>query len=642
MPWLGRISPVLAAIAHDGRYLSGIPVLGVLLAPVGISIGFMAGLMDRDGLPYTASIGMLAVLMGLGIFSGRAGLWCFLGFIVADALTLFRAQTTEPSWAYGGAIVLSWFFLFQLVALLPLAARQMAGLAGRWSVLNGLISAILVTAFADLWTRLSMVALRPLFTWRGEETPLELVYFADPSNEWSLGLLVMHKLAWAAMAAALLRWLAENATARLLPLTVGSITQPLPQTRSQASWWLAAMAKAATSTAIIAGVFASVAGAVAFWLAILGAIAMRTFISANRFVARWDGWMSRIPVAIRLIASYALCFYLAAVLVELLRGSWEWRTMTTTAAVAATVFTVSLALWPQVAPGTVAPRPPAAIARLLRSAGQASPRIALLLLTFSATAAFAHHCSFQPGCECLTDNRALAALIAAWATLGQLWGGLWRLAGRPLPDDPSQPALPVHELADDASATPPVSQPPPSHQPVEVPDIDTATANTVRIEKAIRESWNLETVGNLPNYANCSGLVSAVSAAIGIDGLTGKAARGQLEYLLANSGPAGPWEDLGTDHQLATQRATEGQFVIAVQIADGVPGKDGYVAPRGGHVAIVMPGIVTDGAFAGWPKASWGMIDNVGEIDGALRHSFMSRDLDNGRIGYFSISIPSE
>lgn len=418
--WLARLSPALGVISQDGRYLSGLPVLGNFLALFGMLVGVAFGLMDRGGLPYTANFGMLALLLVLGILSGQAGFWAFCGFVTADAIGLVRMNSASLSLGYAGAVLISWFLLFQLVAGLPLATRLMGGLRGRWAFLNGLVAAIFASGFTELWTRLSMIALRPLFTWRGREPALELVNFIEPGNDWTVGLLSLHKLAWLALAAGLCRWI-------LTPL-VSSFSAPLsvagrydtPPSARKVPWWLTAFGKAASVTAIIAGVFTTIAGAFFFCLSIQGAVTLRTFASANRIVALWDGWMFRIPAAIRLIASYALCFYLAEAMIALFRDTLAWRTMTTAAAATASVFAVSLLLWPQVSPGEDAPAPPKALQRLLRGTGEAVPCIAVLLLMFSASTAFAHHCSFQPGCECLLDKGALAALIAAAASLALL------------------------------------------------------------------------------------------------------------------------------------------------------------------------------------------------------------------------------
>lgn len=615
--------------------MSGLPFLGSSLGIIGVFAGFAAGLADRGGLPYTANLWMLAVVMMLGILSGQAGFWAFLGFVIADAIGMVREDTSVLSLGYAGAAVISWFFLFQLIAGLPQAARFLGNFKGRWALLNGLVAAIFVAGGAELWTRLSMVALRPLFTWQGADAPLELVEFIDPRNEWSIGDLAFHKLAWLAFAVGLARWI-------LTPL-IESFATPVSgvehdENAREVPFGLAAFGRAVSFTAIVAGVFTTIAGALVFFISILGVVSFRGYASANQVVARWDGLMLRIPAAIRLIASYALCYYLAEALVGLFRDTLEWRTMTIAGVATAATFAVSLLFWPQVSPAHDAPTPPEVLQSLFRGAGKAVPHAMLLFLMFGASAAYAHHCSFEPGCECLTDNAALAALVAAMAVLAHFW----EIARSPLAPEVAQPLEPggTSTSASEAASVTPVTQLAldlPKSEDQGVPTSALAIANLAR---AIEDSWDKQAVSGYPNYANCSGLLSSVSTTLNIQGLAGKNAMEQLEYLTENSGVYGSWENLGTDHMLASQRAAEGQFVVAVQIADGE-------APIGSHVAIVLPGVTTGGTDAngyaikpGWPTAAWGLLDGVGAIDGALRSSFYPSDLDNGKVGYFSIPLP--
>ena len=193
-----------------------------------------------------------------------------------------------------------------------------------------------------------------------------------------------------------------------------------PENAREVPFGLAAFGRAASFTAFVAGVFTTIAGAIVFFLTILGVVAIRGFASANQIVARWDGLMFRIPAAIRLIASYALCYFLAEALVGFFRDTLEWRTMTIAGVAIAVTFAVSLMFWPQVSPAHDAPTPPKALRSLFRGAGKAVPRATLLFLMFGASAAYAHHCSFEPGCECLTDNGALAALVAGATSLAQM------------------------------------------------------------------------------------------------------------------------------------------------------------------------------------------------------------------------------
>lgn len=406
------------------------PMLGFAISIVAFMAGVAAGFADRNGLPvYTANFTVLTALMILGTISVRGGAWAFCGFVVADGIRQFSGDFGELSFGYVVAVVASWIFLHLLLVSLPQSARALTSFKGRFSVFSGLLCAICVGAFAELWTRLSMIALRPLFIWRGQEMDLQLVEFIE--YEWTFEGFTFHQLAWLALAAGLVHWVMSSITLALnLPIPSKAIDDS-SKLAAKLPWYVGAFGKSVSFTAIIAGIFTTVIGAVLFGLSIFGAIAIRAIASSHSLVGRWDGWMLRIPAPIRLIASYALSFYLAVFLVEILRDSFGWRTMTTAAVGTFVVFAASLPFWPQIAPDEKAPEAPKALQRIVRSATHAAPSVMVLLLCFSATAAYAHHCSFGPGCECLTDERALAALIAAGAAVGlflldQTWVGVAR------------------------------------------------------------------------------------------------------------------------------------------------------------------------------------------------------------------------
>lgn len=152
---LARAFPVSAAALRDGAWLSGLPLAGRHHHLAGLAAGIAAGLIERNGLPYVSNQWVLAGLMVLAILSGRAGLWAFAGFVAADALAWTGNAAITPGLA--GAIAVSWLLLFQLLVGLPLAARLLAPFRGRLDGLNGLVSALFIGGFAELWTRISMV-----------------------------------------------------------------------------------------------------------------------------------------------------------------------------------------------------------------------------------------------------------------------------------------------------------------------------------------------------------------------------------------------------------------------------------------------------------------------------------------------------
>jgi hypothetical protein len=405
---IGRVFPGLAGVAAEGAYLAGVPRLGAVGAILAFALGLFAGLVLRGDDPvYTSALPVLGLLVSISLVSGQFGLLAFLAFVGVEALRFWLGDFGNLKPGYMAAIGVSWLFLAQLALTAPYAARRLVRLPGRFALADGLLAALLAAGFVELWTRLAMVALRPMFLWRGIDVPMRLVGFGDQEAQF-LGL-TLHVLAWLALAVGLGRWIVQLVFTWLRPVADAGYVPP----PSRAPWPLQVLLRAAVFTLALAGLFTTIAGGVVFALSVAGVLTARRIASSDLRVARLDRLVVRIPAALRLVLTYALAVGLAQVCVLLLRDVFGWRTMTTAAASIVLVLAATLILWPQVQPGETAPRPPGWLRRILSGGSKVAPAAAAVATLGTATSAFAHHCSFQPGCECLTSEGALAALIAA-------------------------------------------------------------------------------------------------------------------------------------------------------------------------------------------------------------------------------------
>jgi len=355
---------------------------------------------------------MLAVLVGISLISGQLGIWTLIGFIAGEATRFSGGEFGELTAAFALAILASWVFLAQLVVTGPQVARRLVAFRGSMAVLNGLMSAFFAAAFVELWTRLAMIALRPMFLWRDLDVPMRLVNFGE-REAVHFGF-TFHNLTWIALAFGLARWGLELLLTYLRPVSCEP-PEPVPPVTP---WTLQALLRSACFTFAIAGIFASVPGAIAFWLAIFCLLRLRRFASADPSVAHWDRLLSKTPAVIRLAAGYMAAFWIAQASVFLLRDMLGWRTMTTAAASIVLVMAAQLVLWPQTLPGEDPPRPSSWLGDLFRGASRAAPALVGAAFMFQAQRAWAHHCSFQPGCECLTAANSLALLVAAAVLIG--------------------------------------------------------------------------------------------------------------------------------------------------------------------------------------------------------------------------------
>lgn len=404
---VGRFSPSLGRMLADGQYLAGVAGAGPTLVPVALAAGTWAGLAHSGLDPvYTAAPAALLLLSGAGLASGQAGVLAMLAFIVVNAWRFWRGDFGQLTPGYIAAVGVSWLFLAQLVLVGPQAARLLARMTGWLTPFNGLVSAVIGAAFVELWTRTAMIALRPIYVWRGLDIPLHLVGFGEWEAE-HFGLL-LHQLTWAALVVGLARWVVELSLDRFRPVERTHIPR-----RRGLPWPVANIFTSIVFTLTMAGLFTTFAGGVAFCIAITLVLPGRRILAGHPLVARWDGLMRLIPAVGRLVLSYAVTLWVGAGLVLVLRDGLGWRTMTTAAAAIVIALALASLFWPQLSRGEPVPPVPRWLKRLGRPAVKAAPATAMLVALTTATAAFAHHCSFAPGCECLTDEGALAALIAA-------------------------------------------------------------------------------------------------------------------------------------------------------------------------------------------------------------------------------------
>jgi hypothetical protein len=93
----------------------------------------------------------------------------------------------------------------------------------------------------------------------------------------------------------------------------------------------------------------------------------------------------------------------------------DWRTLSATAVIIVFTFALTLMFWPQ--KEELSAVLPEWISQRLPWLRKIIPAVLFGSITMSYTMAFAHHCSFEPGCECLTNNGVLANVIAGLTIL---------------------------------------------------------------------------------------------------------------------------------------------------------------------------------------------------------------------------------
>lgn len=436
-----RLSGGAKSLIEDGRFFSGVPVMNVALPVLALAIGLFTGIIDRGGMPvYTANPAFLAALVICGAFSGYLGFLSFIGFVISDVFFFATFKFYNPHWAYPLAILGSWIFLWQLINGFPNLVRKVTVLPEKFQVFRVFLAVPLTMAFTEMWTILAMVILRPMFLWNGLGVNMKLVRFGE--IEWEIFGLHAHMLTWLAGVTVLVRFIALPFLANFVPSLDDKPVSGTPlSSKLTAPWPWPKFGSAAVYTLLMAGLFTKLFSAAFFGLCIGALTTGRSIASSYKLVAKWDSLIEKLPPLIRLILTYALAFGVSWLLIGVFRDWMAYRTLTTAAITIVFAIAVTLPLWPQGA--HAAPSIPNWIKRHLPWMQESVPSLLFGSILVGSSAAFAHHCSFQPGCECLTGEGALAAMTAAAATLG---------ATQQMPSDPKPKVYPTDYTPEELDA----------------------------------------------------------------------------------------------------------------------------------------------------------------------------------------------
>ncbi|MFN2582273.1 MAG: hypothetical protein ABR498_05980 [Candidatus Dormibacteria bacterium] len=175
---LARLSPAAAMVLIDGRYVTRQRVLGALVPPAAIVVGFLVGwLHPLEHDVYTTSALFMSLALVIGTLSAALGAWLVLGYAVGDLVLANRSAAFVGSLGEAGktwaTLILCDIVLAMMVVLIPLTARALShelmlrlrrggSLVVEYAVAAG-VSALMVYA----WSQAAPVLTRPYFTWHG-------------------------------------------------------------------------------------------------------------------------------------------------------------------------------------------------------------------------------------------------------------------------------------------------------------------------------------------------------------------------------------------------------------------------------------------------------------------------------------------
>ncbi|MDK3159683.1 DUF3597 family protein [Kamptonema cortianum] len=411
-----------------------------------------APLMSPSSAPIGASLLAPAGLVLMRQLSMRSAVAWFSGIVVAAPFVVVLdrgAISLEQIVALGIALL----FASHLVWVLPSFANQLSKSLTNGGNAQKFAYVALLALGCEIWAQLAFLAFRPLYVWSGLETPLELANYG--SGIKVAGQLEMHPLTLAALIASTLAVTARELIKRRTkhqrsagheqddPLSCASQSGKAADSFDIARFGLGRfiIAGCAIATAL-AGAFDSLLKSLIFFACVTFLPYFASRISAQIMKPTWLAQkIGALPLLI-LVAFLTLTYSVNAIITYVLRDLFSLRTMDTI--VMTTVFASSVMtfVWSLANTGGGKGRsegdlksagaayrlppvsdidassmqlclnPESAVGLSIRAA-KALSVVVIAYTAMRSDMAMAHHCSFQPGCECLEDPFALAALTSA-------------------------------------------------------------------------------------------------------------------------------------------------------------------------------------------------------------------------------------
>lgn len=179
-------SPTVNGSLADGRYLTALPGPGVIAPLAGFGVGFAVGWQRPETqITYTYSILWLGLMVAVAAFGAHVGWWITVGFVLGD-LTLRDPIPwffqRELEWMTGTRLV-TYIVLWALLVYIPYAAsvipvnatRVLRVPAREAAVARAVALPVLASVFTWLWTEVTPVLIRPLFTSGGQGVAVEAI-----------------------------------------------------------------------------------------------------------------------------------------------------------------------------------------------------------------------------------------------------------------------------------------------------------------------------------------------------------------------------------------------------------------------------------------------------------------------------------
>jgi hypothetical protein len=351
--------PVVRATIADGSYLRAWPPAALAVPVVALLLGAVCGWRpwDSDGffmvpVTYTSSITVMALFTVVGFTGAANGLWCVLGYGLADLLLhehlapYYLGTYLRNVLEVYPPLFLSYLLLAALVVLIPLLSTRMGRqLVARIrferatrppTILAAAASALIAALLVWSWTHTVPTLIRPIYTWTGGSPPTTAI---SPMQDYGFILILAAAVVTVARIA-------------LEDLALDHGTAPPPATRSVARrpWPVAVTVglRTAVTTFVLSGLFTE------YWHAAVFAAVFAASLILRATLARQSAWprlVNRVPVVIRLAVAVGASYLVGSIVVD-----GMWRSTETFLPILMSV-AVSLLLVSVLVPGRPPPRP---------------------------------------------------------------------------------------------------------------------------------------------------------------------------------------------------------------------------------------------------------------------------------------------
>ncbi|MBW4625526.1 MAG: hypothetical protein KME49_08480 [Brasilonema octagenarum HA4186-MV1] len=334
---VSRFSPMLAVILTDGFYLTAWRKVSAFGPPLCLLLGFLIGWFHfAPGNTFTFAIWVMALMLAISSFGAGLGAWLWLGYSLGDFILFPHLQNSDwlnfNVWIYLRIpLILSYILLGILLVSIPLTSKGLRRLTlpgleeklpeltlTQRRIMTGIAAVIqagLMAALVYVWTQAVPTLIRPVYTWQGNQPPVEAIQPLQTSGQ----ILVVVAAILGIIRVVIEYESLNNPSVKRQPgvlqgvLTKKASLRPFPVL-------IAVPIKAAFSTFMLSGILTGWQDAIIVGVLLLLAMLLRESVLI-RLDTRWINQICRVPLLLRIVVAFGINYFLAVKIVEVMWNS---------------------------------------------------------------------------------------------------------------------------------------------------------------------------------------------------------------------------------------------------------------------------------------------------------------------------------